>query len=415
MNEPTTKTLGQPVLIIGGGRGGSALLEMFLEDDWVAVVAVVDPDPDAKGIVMAQQQGIPTYPDITTAFQKQILHDNCIIYNLTHDDSVIEQVAALSNRHRVTGGAEAKIFWQMVTHLRHTKQELEKNQAELQAIIQNATDGIITINDTGEIQGFNPAAETIFGYQQNEIQGQDANRLAPEQFSTANTLSLINPARSGRNREVIGIRKDGTPFPLELSLSEMILGKQHYRVGIVRDITERKETEQRIQFLAHHDFLTQLPNRALFHDRLEQALILGQRNHTLTALLLIDLDGFKGINDTLGHDHGDQLLIQVAERLKASVRKSDTVARLGGDEFALILNDLKQKNDSQLVALSVIDKLSQPFELNHSPCNIGCSIGISIAPTDSAEPTTLIKQADEAMYQSKQHGKGRFTYWKTLD
>ncbi len=412
MNEPPTKTLGQPVMIIGGGRGGSALLEMFLEDEWVTVTALVDPNLEAKGIILARERGIPTYPSISAAFSQETLHENCIIYNLTHDDSVIDQVAALSKHHRVTGGGEAKIFWQMVTHLRHTKHELEKNQTELQAIIQNATDGIITVNEAGKIQGFNPAAELIFGYDHNEIKGKNANRLIPGQFPLPNNTPEENSLLPEHNRELIGIRKDGTPFPLEMSLSEMVLGSLCYRVGIVRDITERKATEQRIQFLAHHDFLTQLPNRALFQDRLECALSLATRNKTLIALLLIDLDGFKGINDTLGHDQGDLLLVQVAERLKISARKSDTVARLGGDEFALILNNLKLKTDAQPVARNILKNLSEPFLLKNEPCSIGCSIGISIAPLDSRELSTLIRQADEAMYQCKRWGKGRFSYWE---
>ncbi len=412
MTEPPIKTLGQPVLIIGGGRGGSALLEMFLEDEWVSIVAVVDPNPDAKGLILARQHEIPTFPTVTDALRAGQLHENCIIYNLTHDDSVIDEVAALSGNHRITGGAEAKIFWQMVTHLRHTKHELEKNQTELRAIIQNATDGILTINEAGEIQGFNPAAETIFGYRQSEIKGKKASQLVPGQLLAPRSPPDEPGALAEHSQELVGTRKDGTTFPLELSLSEMVLAEQRYQIGIVRDITERKETEKRIQFLAHHDFLTKLPNRALFQDRLEQSMTLAQRNQTLIALLLIDLDGFKGVNDNLGHDQGDELLIQVAKRLKGAIRKSDTVARLGGDEFSLILNDLKLKADAQPVAQNVIQQLSLPFLLNGSPCSIGCSIGIAVAPLDSSERATLIKQADEAMYQSKRQGKGCFTYWK---
>lgn len=411
MTIPVLASHGHPVIIVGAGRGGSALLDMFLEDELVSVIAMVDPNPQAKGLQAARQQGIPTYANITEALHCHRQQDNCLIYNLTHDDTIIDEVAAiLGPNPNVTGGMEAKILWQMVTRLRQTKQELEKNQAELQAIIQNATDGIITVNESCEIQGFNPAAEAIFGYRKEEIRGYQANQLIPHYFPppTIDGSLLTLPRHS---HEGVGVRKNGQTFPVEISLSEMALSDQRYFVGIVRDITERKETQERIQFMAHHDFLTQLSNRVLFQDRLEHSLALAQRNKSQVGLLLIDLDGFKQVNDTLGHDQGDLLLVQVAERLRLCARKSDTIARLGGDEFAIILGDIQQPSDAQLVAALIVRRLAQTFTLAQ-PWSISCSLGIALAPQDADTPTQLIKHADEAMYCAKQNGKGQFVFWK---
>ena len=158
------KLHGQPVIIVGGGRGGLALLEMFLEDKLVEVIAMVDCDPTVAGMRLAQSREIPTYTDAVQAFHACIDCPDSIIYNLTHDDKVAKDATEVFGDKKVTNGLEAKLFWQIVMNLKRIKEELESNEAQLNAIIYNALDGIITFNDKGEIQGVNPAAEQIFGY-----------------------------------------------------------------------------------------------------------------------------------------------------------------------------------------------------------------------------------------------------------
>ena len=406
------KIHGHPVLILGGGRGGSALLEMFLEDRLIDVVAVVDPNHDAPGIRLARAHDIPTYTDSLTAMRACLNYPDCIIYNLTHDENIAAQAVEVFGGKHVTSGPEAKLFWQIVTNLKQVKGELEKSQNQLQAIIQNVMDGIVTIDESGRIQGFNPAAEKIFGYTQQEALGQNIKMFMPpanQMEYSAHLARFLRGETVGmaevRSREIIALRKNGELFPMELSASEMVLGGQRYFVGIVRDITERKQAEQKITHLAHYDSLTDLPNRALFADRLSTSVSMALRGHYKVATLFLDLDGFKKVNDTLGHDVGDLLLQGVAQRLTSVVRSSDTVARIGGDEFTFILNNIGTEEHAIAVADKIIAALSTPFDFDGRTCKVGGSIGIAIYPDDASDSLTLVKQADEAMYLSKQSGK----------
>ena len=199
-------------------------------------------------------------------------------------------------------------------------------------------DGIITISEAGDIEGFNPAAEEIFGYSHQEVMGKNVKMLMPEPDRSVHQGYIDGYLQTGqaqilgvRGREVTAVRKNGEKFPMELSVSEMVLGGHRYFIGIARDITERKQAETKIAHLAHYDYLTDLPNRALLLDVLNHSVVLAKRNRNKTAVLFLDLDGFKRINDTLGHDAGDLLLKGVSARLKKSIRNSDTVARVGGD------------------------------------------------------------------------------------
>jgi len=422
MDSEVRKTQGYPVLIIGAGRGGSALLEMFLEDKLVDVKAIVDSNSAAPGIRMAQDCGIPTYTDAAEALQACKDYPDCLVYNLSHDESIPEEVARVFGADkRVASGLEVNLFWQMVTNLKQTKIELEKSQSQLQAIIHNAMDGIITINESGEILGFNPAAEQIFGYSQRDIFGKNLNTLMPEPFHGAHDGYIKRYIETGKanilgtsGREVVAVRQNGEKFPMELSASEMVLAGQRYFVGIVRDITERKRAEEKIAHLAHYDFLTDLPNRALFLDSLEHAVSLARRNKFKLAVLFLDLDGFKKVNDTLGHEAGDLLLQGVSKRLKANIRGSDTVARVGGDEFIFILNEIGSDENAAFAANKIISALASPFELKGQQCHVGGSIGISIYPDAAASPETLIKLADNAMYLAKQSGKNNCKFYRDV-
>jgi diguanylate cyclase (GGDEF)-like protein/PAS domain S-box-containing protein len=417
----THRIQGLPVLIIGAGRGGHALLEMFLEDNLVQVIAIADTNPDAAGLQLAKKSGIPTYTDPVAALQACREYADCIVYNLSHDDSIAVEVARVFGDKRVTSGPEVKLFWQMITNLKQTRGELEKSQGQLQAVIQNVMDGIITINEAGEIQGFNPAAEQIFGYLQQDILGKNVKILMPEPDQSEHDGYIRRYLQTGhaklvgvRGREVMAVRKCGEQFPMELSLSKMVLGGQIYFVGIARDITERKRTEKKIAHLAHYDYLTDLPNRALFLENLEHSISLAKRNHYKVAVLFLDLDGFKKINDTLGHDVGDLLLQGASKRLKDAIRASDTVARVGGDEFTFVLNDSVSNESASVVAKKIIAALSEPFNLKGQRCQVGGSIGISIFPDDSKSLKKLIIQADEAMYLAKQSGKNTYRFYQDL-
>jgi diguanylate cyclase (GGDEF)-like protein/PAS domain S-box-containing protein len=331
---------------------------------------------------------------------------------LSHDDAIAEEAYKVFGDRRVASGPEVKLFWQMVTNLKRIKGDLEKSQNQLQSIISNVMDGIITINESGEVQGFNPAAELIFGYSQQEIVGKNVSMLMPEPDRSAHGDYLKRYLHTGegkilgvRGREVTAIRKNGEAFPMELSASEMMLGGSRYFIGIVRDITERKQAEQKIAHLAHFDYLTDLPNRAYLLNVLNHSIALSKRDKLRMAVLFVDLDGFKRVNDTLGHEAGDLLLQGVSRRLKETVRDADTVARVGGDEFILVLDDVGSEENATQVAGKLIAAMSKPFDLRGQAGRVGASIGIAIFPDDADSAVDLFKYADKAMYLAKQSGK----------
>lgn len=185
-----------------------------------------------------------------------------------------------------------------------------------------------------------------------------------------------------------------------------------YRIaGIGEDITDRRDAEERLMYLAHYDALTSLPNRVLFYDRLKQALAQARRNDWITAVMFLDLDRFKNVNDTLGHSAGDELLKQVSGRVTACVRSGDTVGRLGGDEFAIVLSNLTGPSDASLVAQKIMSALGEPFQLDGSEVFVTASTGITLFPTDSEDQDTLIRNADTAMYRAKELGRNGFQFY----
>lgn len=408
---------GYPVLILGAGRGGLALLEMFLEDAHVQVLGIVDPNTHAPGLELARSSGIAVFHHVAEAMPVCSDYPDCIVYNLTHDDAIAEEVSRFFPHKKVTSGPEAKLFWQMVTNLKRIRIELENSQNQLNAIIRHAMDGIVTVSENGEIQAFNPAAEEIFGYVHEEVIGQPAAILVSPETEKNYRPQIQQYLDSGqhnsvgiRGLEVAAIRKNGQSFPMEISASEMEIKGLRFFVAIVRDITERKIVEHKIKHLAHHDYLTGLPNRSYFLDQVTQAIKLAKRHHKKTAVLFLDLDGFKQINDTLGHEAGDLLLQQVSARLKNVIRDSDVVARIGGDEFTFVLNDVDNRENAEFAAQKIIDALAPEFILKNQHCQIGGSLGIALYPDCAHDDEELLRKADEAMYLAKKNGKNRFHF-----
>jgi diguanylate cyclase (GGDEF)-like protein len=174
-----------------------------------------------------------------------------------------------------------------------------------------------------------------------------------------------------------------------------------------RDVTERKQGEERLEYLAHYDTLTDIPNRLIFFERLRRTIAAARDKVTTFGVLFIDLDGFKQVNDSLGHKVGDQLLKNAAKRLSACIRHGDTVARMGGDEFAIIISPINERQDALTVAQKIQERLGEVFRLDEHRCRIGASVGISCYPEDGDTPEGLLKQADDAMYQDKRARKER--------
>jgi diguanylate cyclase (GGDEF)-like protein len=276
----------QHVLVIGAGRGGSAMLELFLEDPLIKIVGIMDANADAPALANAKKHGIKAFTDLPAAIMASA---PCLAFNLTGDEAVTAYAESELGKENVIGGFQARFLWNLLTRL--------------------------------------------------------------------------------------------------------------------------KKTNDQVTYLAHHDALTGLPNRILFYDRLNQALTRAHRDKEALAVLYLDLDGFKKINDSLGHDMGDVLLREASARLQSCVRDSDTVARMGGDEFTIILSNVRSENSKDRVAQKIIEEIARPFVLNGKNCLVSVSIGIALYPENGDTPEQLVKIADAAMYLAKHGGKNCYKYF----
>ncbi len=267
--------------------------------------------------------------------------------------------------------------------------ELRQSEGHLRAVLDNVAEGIITVDEAGRIASFNPAAEKIFDYPAAAVLGRDV-RLLVETSSPGETTAR---------------RRGGQPFPIDLTVGEMRLDNAHQFVLGVRDITLRKQAEAALEHQALHDTLTDLPNRVLLRRRLEAALADG----SAAALLIMDLDRFKEVNDTFGHQYGDLLLMQIGERLGTALSDAETIARLGGDEFALLLPRASAEH-ARATAARLLEVLDRPFAVGNLQLEIDASIGIAMSPEHGTEADSLLRRADVAMYVAKRGGAGHAIY-----
>ncbi len=279
------------------------------------------------------------------------------------------------------------------------------------------TDQAILISDSANrIITVNPAFTRLTGFTQEEVFEKSpsilsSGRHGPE-FYAAMWHSLLTEGHW--EGEVWDRRKDGSIYPKWLSITTVHDNRSKdpsYFIATFSDITERKKGEAFIQHLAFHDALTGLPNRLLFQDRLQQAILEAHRSKSLVALMFIDLDRFKQINDTLGHKIGDLLLQSVATRLRECVRETDTVARLGGDEFVVILSDLHQREVAGHIANKILLSLGRPMDLEGQSVAAPPSIGIALFPEDASKGEELMQHADTAMYEAKTAGRNNFQFY----
>lgn len=292
------------------------------------------------------------------------------------------------------------------------RKQSEIQMRKLSRALEQTGDAIIITDQQGTIEYVNPTFEEMSGYHSDEIIGQNNNILSSGKHTDAFYRDLWLTITHGNvfNAVFTNRRKDGSVYYEEKTISPLKddSGKITHFISSGRDISERMEIQERMQYLAHHDALTELPNRLLLFDRLEQAIYRCTRSKGLFSILFLDLDRFKIINDTLGHDTGDLVLQKVASRLREELRATDTIARLGGDEFAILLEDVKSISDVTKVAQNIINTLSKPIHVHQHELYITTSIGISTFPADGEDANHLLKNADIAMYQAKHLGKDTY-------
>jgi diguanylate cyclase (GGDEF)-like protein/PAS domain S-box-containing protein len=303
-----------------------------------------------------------------------------------------------------------------ITERKKSEEALRQSEERYRTILEGIQEGYFEVDLAGNFTFFNDPLCEIIGYPREELVGLNykvytKKEMAKKVFQAFNKVYITETPTKEIDWQII--RKDGTERYIETSvtLRKDIAGKIIGFRGIIHDITEREQMHQQLNYMATHDALTGLPNRTLFLDRLQVALAQSRRNHSKVAVMMLDLDHFKDINDTFGHLVGDMLLQEVGRRLTGILRHNDTVARLGGDEFIILLSDLEKKEYAAGVAKVILKALQKPFHLGNRQIASHSSIGIALFPDDGSDTESLLKKSDIAMYSVKAHGRNNYRFF----
>jgi len=348
---------------------------------------ILESDRYMAHIVLALQEGI-SLTDAKARAQEKI------------NDLTVILIDIVLSRYRALSSASLLLM----REIQERKQKEEKLQLAA-SVFTHAREGILITDANNEIIEVNDTFTLITGYESEEVMGKNP-RFLHSGKQTPEFYAKMWKTLGEWNR-----RKNGDAYVEMLTISVILddAGKVNNYVALFSDITMMKEHQSQLEHVAHYDVLTNLPNRVLLADRLSQALLRSQRNNLSVAVAFLDIDGFKEINDTYGHNIGDDLLVTLSGRMEQALRKGDTLARLGGDEFLAILIDLKNPEDCTPVLERVLLAASKPVTLDGLVMSASVSIGLSISgPDENIDGDQLIRQADQAMYQAKQHGKNRY-------
>lgn len=336
-----------------------------------------------------------------------------------HDFPQIGRRTMILNARRIhDGGSKTHrilLAIEDITERKRIEQEKAASELRYRRLFETAQDGILIINaETGQITDVNPFLIDMLGYSKNELLGKrlweigaftDA-RKSRKAYKELQDKSYI------RYEDLPLETKDGQRMEVEFVSNVYLVNNERVIQCNIRDISERKRLERNLAFAATHDFLTGLPNRALFTDHYILAMAGANRYHKKLAIMVLDIDNFKDINDALGHGYGDQLLKEFGNRLSTIVRKADTASRIGGDEFALLLTEVAEPENTSKVAQKILESVKKPFMLDNHEVRITTSIGISNYPDDGEDIETLIEYADKAMYQAKKDGRNNYLRYK---
>ncbi len=321
------------------------------------------------------------------------------------------------------------LYWMvnpLIRKLAFSERSVRDSEARTRTIIENINEGLIITFDTGEIQSINPVAERLFDYAPGDLIGRSMlDVISPDSYPEYRDQIQKYAARSQSDMstcfELCVLRRGGREFSAEIRISDMLLRGQHKFIITLQDITQRKKIEAKILRFATYDCLTDLPNRSLLEDRIKQEIQISQRNHKRFAVVYVDLNDFKSINDSLGHDVGDALLKVVAKRLSGCLRGKDTVARQGGDEFIIILSDIDHVDDVAIVAQKILDVLGKTYLIKRYELHSSANLGIAHYPDDGQDVITLLRNSDAAMYKAKSLGRHNYCFYspemaaKTMD
>lgn len=332
-----------------------------------------------------------------------------------------------------------------ITVLRHSNiiiQALYDSKVREKVIRENIVDAIITFDETGVIESCNKAVHDIFGYQPHEFEGRKVERLLSV-FNIMDNYRNINPSKLANvvnsTRQIRCIHKNGHEIFLHVGISKVVINEKPLYIAVFSDITDQVEAEEslrkineklesrvdertrelklaneKLKYLASHDTVTNLPNRALLLEHLGHILAGARRSRHRVALLYLDIDGFKRINDNYGHEVGDIMLKALGDKMQATLRQSDLVARVGGDEFIVVLDEVADVKHLAAIASKLIEVIGEPMNITDHICRVGVSIGISIFPQDGNDVNSLIRCADQAMYKIKSSGKNSHSFYQQI-
>ncbi|MDH5694127.1 MAG: diguanylate cyclase, partial [Gammaproteobacteria bacterium] len=357
--------------------------------------------------------GIAASIFVSFLFTRQMTHRLRQLVKGTKELIVHGKEIVLPDKGRDEVAETAKSFNQLA-------QRIQTQKSEFETITAASMDCIILADEGGKIIHFNSHAKKTFGYKPEDVLGKSmVEMLIPPNMRSAqearikNYLATRNSSLLGERVRILAQRSNGSQFPAELLIRAAEHGEGITFVIYLRDRTEIHDAEAKLDDLAYKDDITGLPNRVLLRDRLKQAMIEADSRDRLVAVVLLDLDRFKNINDSLGHEKGDLLIQEVANRLLSTVRRGDTIARLGGDEFVLVMADIAEAEDVHKVAQKIIDRVAEPIYIGDMELFVSVSIGIAFYPVDDIEVDDLLKNADTAMYRSKSMGGGCYQYYSS--
>ena len=383
--------------------GNTQILEMlgYSLDELrqTGIAEIVHPDEVAAVILRFDQRltGVPTEQIYETMF-------------LTRDGRAVP--VEISATKTIWEGVPCGLIF---VHNISARRQAEARMRQLSSALEQTADAVLITDKAGVIEYVNPAFEQITGYPPAEVLGKTPRLIRSGKHSAAFYENLWQTILAGQAfRGVLTNRRKNGEFYFEektITPLKNVAGQITHFISTGKDVTERMQAQERLEYIAQHDALTELPNRLLLLDRLNQAIARARWHQRVVALLFVDLDRFKTINDTLGHETGDLILQQIAIRLNTCVREGDTVARFGGDEFVILLDDVANEGDIRSISKKVLDSLLPPFKIAAQQFYVTASIGVSLYPNDGADASTLLKNADIAMYRAKEQGKNAYQFY----
>jgi len=287
--------------------------------------------------------------------------------------------------------------------------DLAASEARAKAVMDSAVEAILTADALGHVESANPAAEVLFGWTEHELVGRPIGGLVPALAVDEETSGLHDVRWEEHEQLVEGVRKDGSTLPLDISLATTVVAGAEMFTVIARDATVRKLHEDQLEHQATHDPLTGLANRKLFDELLVRAVFRAERSRRAIAVLYLDLDGFKDVNDVFGHQAGDRVLAETSRRLESVIRPGDIVARLGGDEFVVLCESLATPDDAEKIAARIVTAVGRPIPVAAGVATVSASVGIAIGSRGESA-ASIVARADEAMYRTKQEGKAGYRF-----